>query len=247
MKRIDLEPASGIESSYKKEYKKEYWDVSVFDMNGARGNYITPDFLKALKKLDELVKAQKGTLRITDLYRSWETQAENRQKYLTGKKRAYVAKPGSSFHNAGRAVDIGLNHLQFEGVARDDWLDVLWDIAIPLGFRPIIKTPDMDALEAWHFDFPGLEWAKAYDTIKYPEVAKCCVLDVGGWNPDEDSDKVNRMFVQAQLIRLGRFDIGKVDGIFGRKTLNAIGELGYLEGSVSVLVKSIAQRPTPSL
>lgn len=226
LKRIELIPGFGIQSSYKKKRKQEYWDIQVFNNVGQKGNYITPDFLKGLRKLDELVKLNKGNLKITDLYRSWEVQSTNRKNYISGKKKAYVAKPGGSFHNAGRAVDISLEHLQFEGVDRDDWLEVLWDIAIPLGFKPIIKIPDMDASEGWHLDWPGIDWIDAYKKLKYSEVAKCCVLDVGAWDPSENKDKVERRFIQSQLIRIGYYEIGKVDGLIGPKTSKILRSLG---------------------
>lgn len=246
-KRIELEPATGIASSYKKKWKNEYFDISCFNNVGQRGNFITPDFFHALKQLDEMVTLTRGKLHIIDLYRSWEVQAENREKYLSGKKRAYVAKPGGSFHNAGRAVDIKLELLQFEGVDRDDWLEVLWDIAEPIGFKPIIRNPDMDASEAWHFDFPGKEWEKAYKELNYSEVAKCCVLDVDAWDPNESNEKVQKMFVQSQLIRLGHWEIGKVDGIIGAKTNQALAERSCTGGTLEDIIEMLSKTPSGGL
>lgn len=247
VKRIELEPATGIASSYKKKWKKEYLDISCFNNVGQQGNFITPDFFHALKKLDKLVKLNKGSLHVIDLFRSWEVQAENREKYLTGKKKAYVAKPGGSFHNAGRAVDIGLELLQFEGVDRDDWLEVLWDIAKPIGFKPIIRNPDMDASEAWHFDFPGKDWEDAYKHHNYSEVAKCCVLDVGKWDSSVSDSVTKKMFIQSQLIRLGKYEIGKVDGILGSKTKQALSDLGLSGFGVPTLIEKLPEMPSGGL
>lgn len=238
-KRIELVPASGLPSSYKKKYKpKERWDISVFK----EGANISPDMFEALKKLEELVRLNKGTLYVTDLFRSWATQAEARKKFETGKKRAFVAKPGGSFHNAGRAIDIAIKELNFEGCDRDDWLALLWSLAKPLGFKPIIRMPEMDASEAWHFDFPGKDWSAAYKTMHYSEVAKCCILDVGEWNPDESDEKIRKMFIQSQLIRLGFYEIGKVDGVFGPKTNKVLEFCGVKDFDTQTMASVLSKR-----
>ena len=123
MKRIELVEAVGLKSSYKKKYKpKERLDISCFNNKGQKGNFICEDMYEALKELDKLVTADGGNLYIIDLFRSWDVQLENRNKYLSGKKRAFVAPPGGSFHNAGRAVDISVKELGYSGSDKDDWL-----------------------------------------------------------------------------------------------------------------------------
>jgi len=227
MKRTELRGTIGISSSYKKKYKpKQRLDISCFNNVGQRGNFTTPDMEDALLELDGLVQDEGGNFYIIDLFRSWAVQAENRAKYVSGKKRAFVAKPGGSFHSAGRAVDVSVKELEFPGVDKDDWLQKFWDLCKPLGFRPIIKIPDLGTSECWHFDFPGRDWNSAYDTLNYSEVAKCATLDVGEWDPAEDQSKVKNMFIQAQLIRLGEWDIGKVDGVIGSKTKAALATYG---------------------
>lgn len=224
MKRIQLKETSGLQSIYKK--KGKYLDVSNFNNQGQRGNFVTPDMAEGLRKLEEAVRLGGGQFLVIDLFRDWDTQAENRKSYVTGKKKAFVAKPGGSFHNAGRAVDIQVKELNFSDTDKDEWLKKFWDLATPLGFRPIIRIPELGVLECWHFDFPGDTWAKAYDAVPYSEVAKCATLDVGEWDPTENPAKVQRMFVQAQLIRLGHYQIGKVDGFFGPKTNTVLNVLG---------------------
>jgi hypothetical protein len=238
-RRIETVLASGLTSSYKKKYKpKERWPTDVFK----KGAYVAPDMFDALVKLDHLVKFNKGNLYITDLYRSWEDQEQARKAFETGKKKAFVAKPGSSFHNAGRAVDISIKELNFEGMDRDLWLSNLWNIAQPLGFRPIIKLPDMDASEAWHFDYPGEEWIDVYDKLSYPEAAKCAILDIGGWNPKTGKIKLKKMFCQAQLIRLGYYEIGKVDGVFGPKTNKVLEYEGVFDLDLTTMAKVLSKR-----
>lgn len=238
-KRVELTPASGLISIYKKRFRLgQRWDVKVFK----EGAKITPDMFVALKELNELVKNNGGRMYIIDLYRSWETQAAARQDFKNGKKKDFVAKPGSSFHNAGRAVDIAIQELNFIGKNHDEWLSVLWDLTKPLGFRPIIRLPDIDASEAWHFDFPGKDWSDAYRTLSYPEVAKCCILDVGKWNPDVSTEKTRKMFIQSQLIRLGFYEIGVIDGQFGPKTNRILAKYGVNGFDTITLAETLSKR-----
>lgn len=224
MKRKNLIEATGLDSSYTKNRKR--LDISEFNNKGQCGNFICEDMFEALKELNELVSKEGGNMYIIDLFRSWGVQAKARSDYDAGIKKAYVANPGESFHNAGRAVDIDVKKLGFKSLDKEDWLKVFWSLAKPLGFRPIIDSPDLSLSECWHFDFPGEDWMKAYDKLSYSETAKCTILDVGEWDPEEDSFVVRNMFVQSQLIRLGHYEIGKVDGIVGPKTMKAIEDYG---------------------
>jgi len=244
--RKNLIPLTGISTSYEKKRKPgQYWDVEVFKACAD----VPEDFHQALVKLNELVAFNNGSLHIIDLYRTWEMQSEAREVYLKDKantrkknKKPFVAIPGGSFHNAARAVDIKLELLQFKGVPQADHLQFLWDIAKPLGFHPIIKIPDMHASESWHFDFPGKDWQEAYDTLSYSETAKCCTLDIGGWDPAEVEETTRKMFVQAQLIRLGFYEIGKVDGIFGPKTKKVLDFCCDTEFDTKTLADVLARR-----
>jgi hypothetical protein len=233
IKRVDLVPASGLLSVYRKKSNPALrWDVSIFKENA----YICQDMFDALVQLDQAVTQQKGTLFITDLGRTWQLQDQRRKDFENGSKPVYAAIPGGSFHQAGKAVDFSTQELNFQGVDKEKWLKKLWDLAKPLGFRPIIPAPDLRKSECWHFDMPGKDWQKAYadkdlstkDALDYNLVAKACILDCGLWNPAETEEKVIKMFVHAQLIRLGKYEIGEIDGILGPKCQKAIQELGCL-------------------
>lgn len=232
--RVELVQASGLLSSYKKKSNPtQRWDVSVFKENA----YVCPDMLEALIQLDAAVTAQNGTLYITDLGRTWELQQKRREDYEKKIKPAYAAVPGGSFHQAGRAVDFSTSELNFQGVPKEQWLKKFWDICRPLGFHPIISIPDLKKSECWHFDFPGKAWEAAYaykdkfssDAIDYTLIAKCCILDIGKWDPKENPDKVMKMYIQAQLIRLGKYEIGTVDGILGQKSWKAVQSLSIMD------------------
>lgn len=186
----------------------------------------------ALKKLNDACLAAGGDYRVTELHRDIGVQALARAKYdrwvAAGRpkpgtsgfnsktmKAAYVATPGRSGHNAGRSQDNDTGKLVFPGVAADKQLDKLWEIAIPLGWRPVIKEAKEGASESWHLDYPG-ELAGVMARDGYQQWAVCGALLVGHSDFD-DFDAV----VQACLCRAG-FSIGKIDGDPGPKTNGAL-------------------------
>ena len=217
MKRIELVGIEGVGTSYFTRFTKKRLDVKSFGKSAS----VCPDFCDALHKLDQEVKSKGGNFYISDLTRDYVAQEKARWEYITGKKKAFVAKPGESFHNAGRAVDIDIESLNFSNIKKLDWIKKLWDLAIPLGFRSVIKEPIFGISECWHLDYIGV-WTDALNVLSYSEVAKCAVLDVGMWNSKEDSAKTIKMFIQSQLIRLKHYEIGEIDGVIGKKTINAL-------------------------
>lgn len=208
-----------------------------------------PEMAAALKTLSDAVTARGGDLRITECHRDVAVQQAARQKYdnwvRAGKpapgtptfnagtmKAAFVAQPGRSGHNAGRSIDVDLSSLKFPGVPADRQLDTLWDIAIPLGWSPIIKAADERASEAWHFDFVG-ELRGVKDRLGYEQWALCGAILVGhGDLSGYDAE------VQALLCRAGH-DIGAIDGKVGAKTRSALARaLGISEDAAATRIVS---------
>ena len=191
----------------------------------------------ATKKLHDACTAAGADFRVTEMHRDVGVQALARAKYdrwvAAGKptgatfnsktmKNAYVAMPGRSGHNAGRSIDVDIGKLVFPGVAANLQLDKLWEIAKPLGWRPVIKEAKEGSSESWHLDYPG-ELAGVMKRDGYEQWAVCGALLVGHSDFD-DFDAV----VQACLCRAG-YDIGKIDGDPGPKT-NAALELAVAGG-----------------
>ncbi len=193
-----------------------------------------PEMAPALKSLSDAVTARGGDLRITECHRDVAVQQAARTKYdnwvkagkpSTGSagwnaatmKNAYVALPGRSGHNAGRSIDVHLSALKFPGTPANKQLDVLWECAIPLGWKPIIKTADEGAKEAWHFDFWG-ELNGVLDRLGYEQAALCGALLVG--HGDLQGFPA---VVQALLCRAG-FNIGNIDGAIGPKSIAALAQ-----------------------
>tara|TARA_Y100000310_G_C20504000_1_gene725472 strand:- start:16 stop:732 length:717 start_codon:yes stop_codon:yes gene_type:complete len=200
---------------------------------------MVPDAAAALLQLHARVDELGGTLFVSDCYRSPEVQGKARKKYerwlaagkpsprsaeydKTTMKGAFVSRPGRSNHNAGRAVDLDHMHAAPDDVPRNEKLDWLWDVAIPLGWKPIIKSPREGQSEAWHFDFLG-PWQVVRDRLDYGQTAMCGVLDHGGG--EDLYDRAWERWVQAQIHRAGP-DIGDVDGWFGRMTKAGADALG---------------------
>jgi hypothetical protein len=211
---------------------------------------MTPDAAAGLLALHLAVERAGGDLRITDCYRDVAGQAAARAKYdawvAAGKpkpgtaayngstmKSAYVALPGRSNHNAGRAIDVHLAALRFPGVHAEKQLDKLWELAMPLGWMPIIKSPDEAASEAWHFDFLG-PWRPVQSRVGYEQAAIAAAADVG--NGEAGGATFRR--IQGQLHR-GGFDPGKIDGLPGKATSAALTASGY-RGSPEALDQVVA-------
>jgi hypothetical protein len=191
-----------------------------------------PEAAAALLALHEAVTARGGDFRVTEAHRDLATQRLARAKYdawaKAGKpkpgsagydastmKAAFVATPGRSGHNAGRSIDVHLSELRFPGVPADKQLDVLWECALPLGWKPIIKSADEGASEAWHFDYVG-DLAGVMQRLGYEQWALCGAILVG-----HGDLQTYAAAIQALLARAG-FDVGTVDGLAGPKTSAAL-------------------------
>ena len=191
-----------------------------------------PEMAAALLALSSAVASAGGDFRVTECHRDVNVQKSARAKYdnwvKAGKpkpgtanwngntmKAAFVAAPGRSGHNAGRSIDVHLDMLKFPGVPADKQLDRLWEIAIPLGWKPIIKAADEGASEAWHFDYPG-ELSGVMARLGYEQWALCGALLVG-----HGDIQGFPAVTQALLCRAG-YDIGKIDGAIGPKSITAL-------------------------
>lgn len=232
-----LVPLVGVDASVASSYQKSG------GTGGARGTLIplcalgragvaVAEAATALKALSAAVAARGGDFRVTECHRDVAVQKAARAKYdawvRAGKpkpgtpgfdaatmKAAFVAAPGRSGHNAGRSIDVDLSSLRFPGVPADRQLDMLWELAVPLGWAPIIKAADERASEAWHFDFHG-ELRGVMKRLCYEQWALCGAILVGhGDLSGYDAE------VQALLCRAG-FDIGAIDGRIGGKTRAAL-------------------------
>lgn len=219
----------------------------------------TTDTASALLALHEAVQSAGGDFRVTELHRDVAVQTAARAKYdrwaAAGKpepgtagfdaatmKSAFVAAPGRSMHNAGRAIDINLGTLKFPGVTADRQLDKLWELAIPLGWQPIIKTADERASEAWHFDFWG-DLRGVLARLGYEQAAFAGALLVGHAGAGTSWASVT----QALLQRAGH-SIGTIDGAFGGKSRASLcAALGVSDADALAMVQRADETVWPRL
>ncbi len=223
-----------------------------------RAGHMTPDAAEALGRLQDAVAGGGGSLQVSDCFRSIADQKRARGKYenwlAAGKpsrksstydkktmKAAFVSRPGRSFHCTGRSVDLAHMRAAPDSVPRSQKLDWLWERAKPLGWRPIIKSPDEGKSEAWHFDYLG-PWAPVLDRIGYAQTAICGVLDLG-LGADVFA-RAEERWIQAQLHRAGQ-DVGDVDGYLGTKTKAGLATFGLsLDGRREDLEKVLMALPS---
>jgi hypothetical protein len=215
----------------------------------------TADTAAALLALHEAVQAAGGDFRVTELHRDVAVQQAARAKYdrwvRAGKpkpgtsgfdantmKAAFVATPGRSMHNAGRALDVNLAALKFPGVAADKQLDKLWELARACGWSPVIRTADERASEAWHFDCWG-DLRGVYARLGYEQAAFAGALLVGHAGTGTSWASVT----QALLQRAGH-NIGAIDGAFGPRSVAA---LAAALGSTTSATQGLVARADESI
>jgi hypothetical protein len=255
---VSVDP--GIASSYDKAGKTGGSRSGLTPLARlGKAGIAVPEVAKALLVLHEAVTAAGGDFRVTELHRDVAVQKAARSKYdawvRAGKpspsssgfnaktmKAAFVALPGRSFHNAGRAIDIHLGVLKFPGVATNKQLDKLWEIAKTCGWSPIIKAPDEGASEAWHFDYYG-ELSGVLGRLGYEQTALCGAILVG-----HSGDCQTFAHTTQALLQRAGFDIGKIDGDIGPKTRVAlVTALGASEAAIRALVASADASIYPTL
>jgi hypothetical protein len=164
---------------------------------------------------------------LSDLYRSFEMQAQAHADFVTGKKTAFSPPPGGSMHEAGRALDLDLAEIRAIKLAG------FWPMAKRHGLSPIIDTPDAGKNEAWHFDCRGSHdlvyryyLAAQGDNFAKPYTAMPASAIVStGQKVDKLGDDPRAGYIQSGLIRLGQ-NIGDLDGQIGRKTKDGLAALG---------------------
>src|ERR1022692_2810004 len=185
----------------------------------------TPDTKEAIEAVARDLAAMGFGIRLSDLFRSHDMQAQSHADFVEGRKKAFSPPPGGSLHEAGRAMDIDLSSIGGP-------LSQFWEIAKAHGFHPIIDAPDPHRSESWHFDCWGSHGA-VYDYVKagkagtmlapYTQMAQSAILAIGVELEVIPAQDV--AFLQAGLIRLG-FDPGRIDGVMGNRTSAALQAAG---------------------
>ncbi len=122
----------------------------------------------AYKKMAKAAKAEGLTLNIRSGYRSLATQKEyyTRYKNAYGAKKAnlYSAKPGSSEHHTGRALDLVAEDWSFENFYKTDsckWVHKnAWKYGFIVRYGKDITDVTGYAYESWHVTYVGEDVSK---------------------------------------------------------------------------------------
>ena len=141
----------------------------------------TPDTKAAIEAVARDLAGMGFGIRLSDLFRSHDQQAQSHADFVEGRKKAFSPPPGGSLHEAGRAMDIDLSSI---GVP----LPKFWEIAKAHGFTPIIDVPDPHRSESWHFDCRGSHHA-VYEYVQsgkagtmlapYTQMAESAISAIG--------------------------------------------------------------------
>ena len=83
-------------------YKNKLGDLVPLSTRMAK---CTPDTYNAIFNIATDLAKKGGKLILSDLFRSYDMQAQSHQDYVAGRKKAFSPPPGGSFHEAGRAFD----------------------------------------------------------------------------------------------------------------------------------------------
>ncbi len=184
----------------------------------------TPDTFDAIFKIAHELAEKNGRLILSDLFRSYDMQAQSHQDYISGRKKDFSPAPGGSFHEAGRAFDLDLDFIKIP-------LSEFWVIAAKYGVFPVIKQPQSNVSEAWHFDCRGSHQivyqyyanGKGTNFKPYTAAAASGILSIGVHVDSFGSNQIQAS-IQSGIIRLGK-EIGNIDGQIGGRTQKALEEL----------------------
>lgn len=210
----------------------------------------TPDTYNAVMRIAADVAKKGGKLILSDMFRSYDMQAQSHQDYVAKRKKAFSPPPGGSFHEAGRAFDLDLSSLKIP-------LADFWKIAAKYNVVPIIDQPKSSLSEAWHFDCRGSHQivyqyyadGKGKNFKAYTAAAASAILSIGV-QVDAFGSNQRQALLQSCLIRLGK-SIGNIDGQIGSKTHKALDELGiaYTPNDVDAMLlqaEHLVQQQFPS-
>lgn len=202
-------------------YKNSLGDLVPLPVRMAK---CTPDTHTAIFNIAVALSKKGGRLILSDLFRSYDMQAQSHQDFISGRKKAFSPPPGGSFHEAGRGFDLDLRAIKVS-------LEEFWKIAAKFGVVPIIKQPKPNVSEAWHFDcrashqivYNYYAAGKGTNFKAYTAAAASAILAIGV-HVDAFGDNQTEAALQSCIIRLGQ-EIGSIDGHIGRKSQKALENL----------------------
>jgi len=115
---------------------------------GTAGHHLRADAAFAFNRMSQRYDAVFGQpICVTDSYRTYEQQVE-----LYARKPNLAARPGTSNHGWGTAVDL-CGGIESFGTAQHDWL--VQNAPLFGWFHPSWAEPGGSRPEPWHFEYGG--------------------------------------------------------------------------------------------
>lgn len=179
------------------------------DYTLASHDYLQPEAYQWFIRMANAARNEGLTLRSVSAYRSYATQSALYEKYVkrdgvTAADR-YSARPGSSEHQTGLALDINVagTRYHFENTSEYQWLlENCWDYGFILRY-PSDKTHITGYIyEPWHYRYVGIELAQqiresglTYDEfVARQPVEKHAVPTPPSFNVDGQSVEFSSLF-----------------------------------------------------
>jgi len=195
-----------------------------------RGTLIAPDLVEPLRRL-EVAAAERGGLKVEYLH-----PASSSLNPLSLPEEL-------SLRTAGREI-----YLRLLDEKEENRLDLLWEIAVPLGFVPWLRFPVRSGGLERVFHYPG-PWAILVDSLHaegrgetaWPSLCAAAQVHVGVWRGNKPTERL----VQAHLHRIG-VSCGPVDGVVGPRTLAALKSIGLAGKTLEELPSLLEEKNPPS-
>jgi len=148
-----------LDSSYEPENLVLLTKNDFYNLN--RNNlYLRADVEPHLREMAQAAKSDGITLLVSSTYRSYEYQRQvyNRWVSIDGQELAdrYSARPGTSQHQLGAAIDFGSISDDFADTPAGKWMyshaaEYGWSLSFPQGYEDVTGY----MWECWHFRYIG--------------------------------------------------------------------------------------------
>jgi len=161
----------------------EYWNVSRNDLS------LRPEAYGALEDLSKAALADGIKLMVSSTYRSYDYQIGLFNRYVAqdGLEEAerYSARPGTSQHQLGVAVDFGSIDDAWGETEMGKWVyhnaaDYGWSLSFPQGYEDVTGY----MWECWHFRYIGKE-ACAFQKKWFGDIQQFMLEFIDAWRKAE--------------------------------------------------------------
>ncbi len=163
--------------------KNSHFNINRNDLS------LRPDSYEALVKMSDAAKKDGITLLVSSTYRSYEYQKKTFEKWvrIDGLKEAEreSARPGTSQHQLGVAIDFGSITDDFAQTRMCKWLDAHaadygWSLSFPQGYEDVTGF----RWECWHFRYIGKE-ACAFQKKWFSDIQQFMIEFIDAWKKSE--------------------------------------------------------------